>query len=137
MKEARTSLWEVVIGIWLLALIVILAGVFFVPNPLAYVLGEVVGSATATGLMFQLYHSIDIELDLPKKKAVAHSRFMGITRSIVELVVLFGSFFATKWILPYTVFAGLLARKPAALMVPWMEKLRTYGNKTGSQTDCE
>ena len=36
------------IGIWLLAIIVILSGVFVVSNPLAYVLGELVGSLTAS-----------------------------------------------------------------------------------------
>jgi len=46
METAKTSLLEVIIGIWILAAVVILAGVFFVPNPLAYVLGEVVGSLT-------------------------------------------------------------------------------------------
>lgn len=137
MKAARISLWEVLIGIWILALVVILAGVFWVPNPLAYVLGEVVGSATASGMMLHLYHSIDIELDLPEKKAVSHSRVMGMFRGIVEIVVLFGSFFVAEWVLPYTVFAGLLARKLAALMVPFMEKIRTRGNKTESQTECE
>lgn len=137
MKAARISLWEVIIGIWILALVVILAGVFFVPNPLAYVLGEVVGSAAASGMMFHLYHSIDIELDLPEKKAVNHSRIMGMLRGGIEIVVLFGSFFVAEWILPYTVFAGLLARKIAALMVPFMEKIRTYGNKTESQTESE
>lgn len=137
MKAARISLWEVLIGIWILALVVILAGVLWVSNPLAYVLGEVVGSATASGMMLHLYHSIDIELDLPEKKAVSHSRVMGMFRGIIEIVVLFGSFFVAEWVLPYTVFAGLLARKIAALMVPFMEKIRTRGNKTESQTERE
>lgn len=126
METAKISLWEVIIGIWLLAVAVIAAGVFFVPNPLAYVTGEIVGSATATGMMLHLYHSIDIELDLPEKKAANHSRVMGIARSAIEIAVLFGSFFVAKWVLPYTVFAGLLARKAAALMVPFMERLRMH-----------
>lgn len=126
METAKISLWEVIIGIWLLAVAVIVAGVFFVPNPLAYVLGEVVGSATASGMMLHLYRSIDIELDLPEKKAANHSRVMGIVRSVIEIAVLFGSFFVAKWVLPYTVFAGLLARKAAALMVPFMERLRMH-----------
>jgi hypothetical protein len=134
MKEARISLWEVVIGIWIFAAVVILAGIFIVPNPLAYVLGELVGSVTASGLMFHLYHSIDVELDLPKKRAVSHSRVMGIFRSGLEIAVLFGSFFVPDWILPYTVFAGLLSRKFAVLLVPYMEKIRTRGNMTESHT---
>lgn len=48
MKEAKRSLIEVIIGIWFLAVVVILAGVFFVPSKIPYVLGEVTGSLVAT-----------------------------------------------------------------------------------------
>lgn len=142
METAKISLWEVIIGIWLLAAVVIVAGVFFVPNPLAYALGEVAGSLTASAMMLHLYHSIDIELDLPEKKAVNHSRAMGMVRSVIEIAVLFGSFFVSDWVLPYTVLAGLLSRKFAALMVPFMEKIRMWkmekeGNKTESPTKVE
>lgn len=137
MKIARISLIEVIIGIWLIAIVVILAGVFFVSNPLAYILGEIVGSATASGMMLHLYHSIDIELDLPEKKAVNHSRVAGTLRSVIEAAVLFASFFVSGWVSPYTVLAGLLARKIAALMVPFMEKIRTRGNKTETQAQSE
>ena len=137
MKIARISLIEVIIGIWLIAIVVILAGVFFVSNPLAYILGEIVGSATASGMMSHLYHSIDIELDLPEKKAVNHSRVAGTLRSVIEAAVLFASFFVSGWVSPYTVLAGLLARKIAALMVPFMEKIRTRGNKTETQAQSE
>lgn len=51
MKEAKRSLIEVIIGIWFLAVVVILAGVFFVPSKIPYVLGEVTGSLVATLMM--------------------------------------------------------------------------------------
>lgn len=139
METAKISLWEVIIGIWLFAVVVIVAGVFFVPNPLAYVLGEVVGSLTASAMMFHLYHSIDIELDLPEKKATNHSRVMGMLRGVMEIAVLFSSFLVSDWILPYTVLVGLLSRKFAVLMVPFMEKIRLKkeGNKTELPTKVE
>lgn len=137
MKIARVSLIEVLIGIWLLAVIVILTGVFWVSHPLSFVLGELVGSVTASALMLHLYRSIDIELDLPEEKAINHSRVMAMIRSAIELVVLFAGFYLAEWICPYTVLAGLLARKIAALMVPWMEKIRTRGNKAESQATGE
>jgi len=34
METAKISLWEVIIGIWILAIVVILGGIFFVPEPL-------------------------------------------------------------------------------------------------------
>lgn len=127
MKTAKISLLEVIIGIWLLAVMVILAGVFFVTNPLSYVLGEVVGSATASLMMLHLYRSLDIELDLPEKKAVNHAKFTSVVRSLIEIAVLAGSFFIAEWVMPYTVLAGLLARKFAAMLVPLMERIRTRG----------
>ncbi len=123
MQTAKKSLIEVIVGIWVLAVIVILAGVFFVSNPLAYALGEIVGSATASLMMFHLYHNLEIELDLPEKKAVNHSRIMSAVRSLIELGVLAGSFYISHWVLPYTVLAGLFGRKLAALAVPLVEEL--------------
>ena len=130
MKTAKISLLEVIIGIWLLAILVIFAGVFFVSNPLSYVLGEVVGSATASLMMLHLYRSLDIELDLPEKKAVNHAKFTSVVRSLIEIAVLTGSFFIAEWVMPYTVLAGLLARKFAAMLVPLMERIRTRGKNT-------
>ena len=130
MKTAKISLLEVIIGIWLLAILVIFAGVFFVSNPLSYVLGEVVGSATASLMMLHLYRSLDIELDLPEKKAVNHAKFTSVVSSLIEIAVLAGSFFIAEWVMPYTVLAGLLARKFAAMLVPLMERIRTRGKNT-------
>lgn len=126
---------EVIAGIWLIAVIVIFAGVFFVPNPLAYVLGEVVGSAVSTLMMLHLYRSLDIELDLAEKKAVSHARLTSVLRSLIEIAVLAGSFLIAEWVLPYTVLAGLLARKFAAMLVPLMERIRLRGRIMGNQTD--
>lgn len=118
---------ETIIGIWILAAVVIAAGVWFVPQPLSYVLGEVVGSATASLLMLHMYRSIDIELDLPEKKSVNHARIMIMFRSLIELCVLFGSFYIEQWVLPYTVLAGLFGRKFAPMLVPVMEKFLRKG----------
>ena len=75
MKEAKRSLIEVIIGIWFLAVVVILAGVFFVPSKIPYVLGEVTGSLVATLMMVHLYHFLDHEKDLNRKREVNHSRW--------------------------------------------------------------
>jgi hypothetical protein len=134
MKIAKRTLIEVIVGIWILAAVVILAGVFFVPNPLAYTLGEVVGSLTSSAMMFHLYCNLEIELDLPENKAVNHSRIMSALRSFIELGVLAGSFYISHWVLPYTVLAGLFGRKLAALAIPIYEekvrdKLFSHGRK--------
>lgn len=127
MDAAKISLIEVIIGIWLLAALVILAGVWFVPNPLAYVLGEVAGSLVATLMMIHLYHTLSYELDLAEKKATNHARIMLSLRTVIEIAVVIGSFYISEWVLPYTVLAGLFGRKIAPLLVPYMERLRRKG----------
>jgi hypothetical protein len=135
MNAAKISLLEVIAGIWLIAAVVILAGVFFVPNPLAYVLGEIVGSAVSSLLMLHLYRSIDVELDLTaKKRAIWHARLTSIVRSLLEIAVLTASCFLSEWVLPYTVLAGFLARKFAVMLVPAMEHIRQRKNHD-NQTD--
>ena len=121
METAKISLWEVIIGIWILAIVVILGGIFFVPEPLSYALGEIAGSITASGLMVHLYRSIDIELDLPEKKAVSHSKAMGLVRSTIEIGVLVGSFFLFKMGYAIYRFGGTACKKGSS----------TYGSVDG------
>lgn len=129
MEIAKKSLIEVIAGIWILAGIVVLAGVFFVPNPLAYALGEVAGSLVSTLMMIHLYYNLDVEMDLPEKKAVNHSRIMSALRSLIELGALAGSFYISHWVLPYTVLAGLFGRKFAAIAVPFYEEWKKNKEK--------
>lgn len=127
MEMAKISLIEVIIGIWIIAVVVIFGGVWFVPNPLAYILGELVGSTTASLMMLHLYHTLSYEMDLVQKKATRHARMMMSLRTVIEIAVLFGSFYISEWVLPYTVLAGLFGRKFAPLLVPYMERLRRKG----------
>ena len=124
MKTAKTSLWEVIAGIWILAAVVIAVSLIGISHPVPYVLGEIAGSLAAMLLMLELYHSVDVELDLPEKRAVSHSRLHAILRSCVELALLVAAFFAAEWISPYTVLIGLLGRKFGTLLVPLMERIR-------------
>ena len=127
METAKITLIEVIIGIWMLAALVILGGVWFVPNPLAYALGEIVGSLTASLMMLHLYHTLSYELDLAQRQATNHARIMISLRTVIEIAVLVGSFYIAEWVLPYTVLAGLFGRKFAPLLVPFMERLRRKG----------
>lgn len=127
METAKITLIEVIIGIWMLAALVILGGVWFVPNPLAYALGEIVGSLTASLMMLHLYHTLSYELDLAQRQATNHARIMISLRTVIEIAVLVGSFYIAEWVLPYTVLAGLFGRKFAPLLVPLMERLRRKG----------
>ncbi len=124
MEIAENSLKKVMLGIWILAIPVIFFGVFFVGNPLAYVVGELVGCLTGSILLFHMYRCIDLELDLPEKKAANHSRSMALVRTGIVVVVMGGSLFLPAYINPYMVLVGMLGMKVSALLAPVWDKLK-------------
>ena len=115
---ARKTLHRVILGIWILAAIVCVSGVWFVEYKPAYLLGEIAGSGIATGLMFHLYHCIDVELDIGEVKAPAHSRWNAMLRLFIEIAAVAGCCFIPEIINPITVLIGLFGRKIGAMMVP-------------------
>lgn len=115
---ARKTLYRVILGIGICFAAVILVGVWFVENKLAYISGELVGSVVAVGLMFHLYHSIDIELDIGEAKAKAHSKWNALIRLAIEIAVVALCCFIPEYIDPVTVLIGLFGRKIGAMMVP-------------------
>ncbi len=115
---AKKTLCRVIIGIWITAAVVILVGIWFVPNVWACLAGELLGSAIATALMFHLYHCIDVELDIDAAKAGAHSKWNAMIRLAVEIVAIAGCCFIPNYIHPVAMLVGLFGRKIGALMVP-------------------
>ena len=115
---AKKTLHRVIIGIWILAAIVCVSGVWFVDYKLAYLLGELIGSGIATGLMFHLFHCIDVELDIGEVKAPAHSKANAMLRLAIEIAAVAGCCFIPEIVNPITVLIGLFGRKIGALMVP-------------------
>ena len=123
---AKKTLYRVIIGIWILSVIVCVTGVWFVEYKTAYLLGELVGSGIATGLMFHLFHCIDVELDLGEAKAPMHSKMNAMLRLLIEIAAVAGCCFIPEIINPITVLIGLFGRKIGALMVPvFFDKERT------------
>ena len=123
---AKKTLVRVIIGIWVTAAVVILVGIWFVPNKLACLAGEILGSGIATALMFHLYHCIDVELDIGEIKAPAHSRWNAMLRLAIEIAVVVGCCFIPDYIQPIAMLVGLFGRKIGALLVPlFFDKERT------------
>ena len=123
---AKKTLVRVIIGIWITAAVVTLVGIWFVPNILACLAGEILGSGIATGLMFHLYHCIDVELDIGEIKAPAHSRWNAMLRLAIEIAAVVGCCFIPDYINPVAMLVGLFGRKIGALLVPlFFDKERT------------
>ena len=115
---AKKTLYRVWIGIWILAGLVMIGGVWFVEYKLAFLAGELIGSGIATGLMYHLYHCIDVELDLGEIKAPAHSRWNAMLRLVIEIAAVVGCCFIPEIINPIAVLIGLFGRTLGAMMVP-------------------
>lgn len=123
---AKKTLYRVILGIWIMAVFVMAVGVWFVNNKLAFLSGEIVGSAIATALMFHLFHCIDVELDIGEVKARAHSKWNAMIRLAIEIAAVVGCCFIMEYISPISLLIGLFGRKIGALMVPLIfDKERT------------
>lgn len=122
MQEAKKTLIRVVLLIWVLAAVVLAAGgIVCLISPFPFVpflLGELLGSAVSSVLMFHRYQTLDVELDLERKGAVNHSKIMASLRSLIALGALFLSFYLPHVFSPVAMFAGLFATKAAALLYP-------------------
>jgi hypothetical protein len=129
MKEAKKTLLRLIGLIWIFAAAVIVVGMIVriaVAYPvLPYILGELLGSTVSTLLMLHRYSTLEVELDLERKKAVGHSRVMASLRAIAALIVLFVSFWWPSLFWPVTTFAGLFATKLAALLYPVFFRQKT------------
>jgi hypothetical protein len=122
MQEARKTLIRVTALSWILAVLVIAAGIVIAQfRPLAwkpYVLGEVLGSAVSSLLMLHRYMTLDVELDMNKKSASNHLKVMASLRVLILLAALMLSFWCSWLFYPLTTFFGLFASKAAALLYP-------------------
>nr|MBP3598089.1 hypothetical protein [Eubacterium sp.] len=122
MKEAKKTLYRVILLIWGMTIVVIVAGMvarmFLTFSLLAYVLGLLLGSGMSTVLMLHRFSSIDLELDLEEKSATNHSKAMATLRTLLALAALIVAFRFSNFFMPLMVFVGLFITKVAALLYP-------------------
>lgn len=126
MKETKKTLYRVIALIWLLLAVVLIIGLlvrlFWPFLVLPWILGGIFGGSVSTVLMFHRFSTLNVEMDLERKKAVNHSRVMASMRSIMALAALFIGFRMPGVLSPVSIFAGLFATKIAALLYPAVYK---------------
>ena len=125
MKKHNTTLIELWVGIVFVALICLLAGIWFVENELAYALGILVGGITATYLAWHMARSIDKMLDRAEAggDAGAGMRVSSLLRYGIVVLVLVASAMMPEWVNPISVFIGIIGLKVAAYLQPFTHKI--------------
>ncbi|MCI5882627.1 MAG: hypothetical protein MRZ84_01140 [Eubacterium sp.] len=122
MQEAKKTLIRVIGILWILAALVLVIGaivaIFHPFSYFPYAAGEILGTLVSSLLMWHRFNTLDVELDMEKKKAIGHLRMQASLRSLICLLVLLLGFYFRQFLSPFTVFMGLFATKVAALLYP-------------------
>ncbi len=122
MKKAKTTLYRVMslIGGW--GLLYLLAGgvvhIWYSYSYPAYAMGCFIGTGMSELLMLHRFHTIDLELNLPRKKAVTHARISGGIRGVLLLAVLFLAFRFPAVFSPVGTIFGCFSTKLAVWTYP-------------------
>ena len=99
---AGRTLAELILGIWILSLGIALIGTIVLPGRWYFLGGVIVGAATATGLVINMYDSIDAAISMNEKRARSYASWHGVLRIIITGVLLG----IAIWISTYS-FAGV------------------------------
>ncbi len=112
-----------------IVLIGFLVSLFYPFRLIPYFLGAVAGCAASTFLMMHRFSTLSVELDMEKRKAVGHLRFMATLRLIISLGVLMAAFIFPHILSPWSVFMGLFATKLSAIVYPFIFKEKNTEEK--------
>lgn len=125
MKKQNATLIELWVGIVFFALVSLLAGIWFVENKLAYVLGLLAGALTAIYLAWHMARSIDKMLDKAELGADvgAGMRVSSLLRYGIVVLVLIITALVSEWVNPISTFVGIIGLKVAAYLQPFTHKI--------------
>lgn len=118
------TLKELLTGIVLFDGVALLAGVWFVKQPLHYIVGVLAGEALAVFGAIHMYHSIsrNLEVNIARESAAnAYSVRSSMIRYAVILAV-FVFFCLTDIAYPLAVFLGIMGLKAGAYLQPFTRR---------------
>lgn len=122
LKEARQTLYEVLIGIFVILMSECLIGVFIADNLFSFVAGAVIGAASAAFFYIHLFFILDKALDKPEKEAVRYSKKHTVIRLVLMGVVIVIAFTFADKISVVMTFIGMMNVKFAAYLQPMTHK---------------
>lgn len=90
----------------------------------AVLLGSVLGGITAAGLLWHMYHHLDIALDMDPKHAGRHVQIAAFQRIGIMAVVLAASMYFYRYIHPIGTVLGMFGLKISAFLQPTIHRFR-------------
>lgn len=125
MKKLNPTLVELWTGSVFFAILVLLAGIWFVQNKLAYALGLLAGTVVTMYLAWHMARSIERMLEKAEQgiDGSAGMRMSSLLRYGLVVLILIASAFVSEWVNPISVFIGILGLKVAAYLQPFTHKI--------------
>lgn len=125
MKKLNPTLVELWTGSVFFAILVLLAGIWFVQNKLAYALGLLAGTVVTMYLAWHMARSIERMLEKAEQgiDGSAGMRMSNLLRYGLVVLILIASAFVSEWVNPISVFIGILGLKVAAYLQPFTHKI--------------
>lgn len=120
-KSINRGLLELILGILILGIVCLLAGVFWVKDPGLYAAALILGVVLALITAYHMYRTLDKALDLGADAAKVVTRANLIRYSCI--VAVFGLVWLSGRLNPLITFLGLITLKFAAYMQPLTHKV--------------
>lgn len=122
MRQARQLCREMLLGLCIWAAVVTLVLCLLTTHRLAMIAGMLVGTLGAAGILYDMYHQLDIALDLEPKHAQRRTQAAALRRTFVMGVIIALSMVFSQYVHPSGVIFGLLGLKASALLYPALHK---------------
>lgn len=125
MRQAKQTLKELMAGLAVWGAVVLAILMIVSRHRLAVACGLILGLAVAAGLLWHMYHHLDIALDLDEKHAGRHMQASSMKRFLVMAVVLAVTMTQYRYVHPIGTVLGMFGMKISAFMQPKIHKLMT------------
>ena len=122
MRQARQLCREMVLGLCIWAIPVTLVLCLLTTQRLTVIAGMLVGTLGAAGILYDMYHQLDIALDLEPKHAQRRTQMAALRRTCVMGVMIALSMVFSQYVHPSGVIFGLFGLKVSALLYPTLHK---------------
>ncbi len=127
MNEAKITLYKVVAGILVAAVLECIIGGILADNTVKFILGEFLGTVGAVIFMVNLYYSLDKALDMNEENAVKYTKKKAAFRMLLLAVVIIIAYTLWEYVSVLGTFLGLINIKIGVFMLPLLDRIKPKG----------